>query len=119
MRPATVNLKPHTRGDTWEGIPISSVTINGVPPIAPIVSARLQFRYADTLELAYELNSVPAVDKGTITIIDPNTWNISIDAQILNMPAGDYVWDFETTDSDAVVRTLYTGKFQHVQDITL
>ena len=119
MRPANVNLYDHTLGDTWEGMVIGPVLINDAVPPDPVISCRIQFRpFPNTRKLGYELNVAPESGEGLIVIDDINNWEFTVPQQILDMPAGKYVWDFETTDSAGIKRTLYEGTFNLIQDVT-
>jgi hypothetical protein len=118
MAPTTVVLEgSYYKGDSWPGMHIDPVTINGLQPALALASCRMQFRDADRL-LGYELNSVPATGKGLIIITNAATWEMDITDQILDMPAGRYNWDLETTDAGGNVLTIYKGKLTVKQDVT-
>ena len=118
MEPVSIALEPHKRGDTWDGIlSIGPILINTFPPDNQVVSCRMQFR--DQYDsLGYELNSVSAVGKGIITIVDPATWEFIIPKQLLPLDTGSWIWDFETTDSEGNIETYYCGTLLVTKDIT-
>ncbi len=117
MKPVEINLNDHLRGDTWEGLTIGPILVNGIAPVSPCVSCRIQFREKKLFTLGYELSSVPAMGKGTITIDDPNTWEFSALSQILPLEAGSWRWEFETVDSAGSVISFYSGTIKIVQDV--
>lgn len=117
MAPVTINLEPHYKGDSWHGVEIGPVLINDAVPSAALVNCRMQFRDKRDA-LGYELNSTVAVGKGLITILDPNTWEMQVNGQVLDIPEGRWKWDFETTDANGVVRTLYKGVLQVNGDVS-
>lgn len=122
MIPPTINLDDHYRGDAWEGISFGPIVedINGTPtpPALACVSCRMQFRKKRGLELGYELSSVPATGKGTITIVDAATYEFSVPRQLILLDAGDWLWDFETTDSAGLPTTWVQGTLLVKQDKT-
>lgn len=117
MQPVTVELQSHTRGDTWEGLLIGPILINEAQPEYPLAQCRLYFRNEKGV-LAYKLKSTLGEEEegGDLVIVDANTWVIEAPEQLLPLKAGVYNWDFETIDSNGVVRTLYKGTFTITQD---
>lgn len=115
MRPAVVNLNDHTSGDTWEGITVGPVLINGIAVGADAVTCRMSFRSKNDRSLGQTLTTT----NSDITIEDAATWEFTVEPTVLTMDAGSYGWDFEVTDSSGVIRTLYKGSFNLIQDVTI
>ena len=121
--PEFIRLNDHRRGDTWPGIlSIGPVTflLNDSDvslPENPLASCRMQFRDKKDV-LGYELSTSPEEGQGTITIVDADSWLISVPAQALPLDGGSWLWDFEATDSAGWTITLYEGKMTVRKDIT-
>ena len=109
MIPVKIDLPAHTRGDTWEGLTIGPVLFAGQAPPATLKSCRLYFRKAVGNTLGYGFKSVAAIGFGLITVLDAAVWHVQIAAQPLPLEIGIWVWDFEVTDNDDKVWTLYSG----------
>ena len=118
MIPVIINLSDYTAGDTWYGLKIGPILFNDLQPVASLSSCRLYFRLRNNGRIGYKFSSSPSLGEGTIDITDPVTWEVTINQQILPLYANIWSWDFETTDSNGVVRTLYTGKLNVNQDVT-
>jgi hypothetical protein len=122
MIPATVNLFDHYRGDTWDGMTIGPVMFNTgtavapvlVPPTYPVASCRMQFRSGGTL--GYELTNVVTAGKGLVTVTDATAWTFAVLPQLLPLDAGEWLWDFECTDTQGAIMTLYKGQINVVPD---
>ena len=118
MATVKVVTDPHKRGDTWIGIlSIGPILINNLPPISSVVSCRIQYRSSSGV-LGYELNSVPAIGKGIITIVNAVTWVFNIPKQFLPLETGNWDWDFETVDSTGAIDTYYRGTQTILADIS-
>jgi len=117
MAPVTIKINEYYKGDSWSGLDIGPILIDGVQPLLTLASCRMHFRNADGA-LGYALNTVPTADKGTIVISNATTWEVTIPTQILDLIAGKWLWDFETTDSAGNVLTLYKGSLTVKQDVT-
>ena len=124
--PVTIPLKDHYHGDHWIGIlKIGPIQINTgtkevpvlIPMPSPFVSGRIQFRSLRGT-LGYELSTEEdsGEDKGTIIVIDADTWEFEVPVQPLPLEVGLWEWDFETIDADGVVLTPYEGMLQVNQD---
>lgn len=118
MKAVNVDLPTHTRGDTWEGVDIGPVLFDDVQPSSALVSCRMYFRSYESKRFGYGFNSEVVEGQGTIIIDDANTWEMSIDDQDLDLEAGRWRWDFETTDAAGAIRTLYKGVLTIKQDET-
>lgn len=118
MIPVRVDLPDALSGDTWDGLTIGPVLFNDVPPPAALQSCRLYFRDSKTKEFVHGFKSTEEAGFGLITIVDSSTWLVIIPAQPLPLKAGQYVWDFETTDTAGTVKTLYEGIQRIRQDVT-
>jgi len=125
MIPAYVDLGSQTEGDTWEGLEIGPVVDQDSNPMPhPCASCRIDFRHKISGMLGVRLTSIPTTVNqvitvpATILILDANAWLFSIPELNLGLKAGPYEWEFETTDTSGVVRSLYSGDLVIVVDIT-
>ena len=117
MAPVTIKINEYYKGDSWSGLDIGPVIIDGAQPLLTLASCRMHFRDEDGA-LGYALNTVVTVGKGTIVISNTVTWEILVPKQILDLTAGKWFWDFETTDAAGNVLTLYKGSLKVKQDVT-
>ena len=117
MTPLKLVLPAHYKGDSWKGFSLDSITIDGSVPTVALASCRLQFR-SKTGVMGFEYNSVADSCKGLITIDTAATWAVTLNAAILNLDAGMWVWDLEMTDVHGVVITVLTGRLRIKADIT-
>lgn len=103
MNPAVVNLPTHKRGDVWSGMTIGPMSPQ---PAYPLVSCRLQFRNPKSKNsVGYEFSSAPTGNMGSIGIVSAAAFHVQFPEQTLPLKAGDWVGDWETTDSQGKVRT--------------
>jgi hypothetical protein len=118
MKPVNITLEDHYQGDSWVGMGIGPVLINDAQPPNTLSSCKLQFR--DKFgQLGAILSTAPAAGEGTITIDNATTWEASIAPQLLSLPRpGIWTWDFQTTDSAGIRRTLYSGKIRVRGEVT-
>lgn len=117
MAPVRFNFPDHYRNDTWLGGTLGPALIDDAVPTTTLVSARLQFRNFDG-ELGYELNTVPATGKGTITITNAATWEIEFPKQVLSLDEGKWDYDLELVDSEGTIITVYAGYVKVNGDIS-
>ena len=55
---------------------------------------------------------------GDITIDNAATWEFTVEPFAMDLAAGPYVYDVETTDAAGTVRTYLSGSLTVVQDVT-
>ena len=125
--PEKIKLNDHYKGDFWEGMSVGPVLINGVQPTVNLAAVRMQFRDEDDV-LGHEFNEAPGAGEGTITITDAVTWEINVPEQLLDLDAGvvnnrltnskTWYWDFQTTDTNGRILTLYRGTIKVKEDVT-
>lgn len=110
----TTPLAEHYRGDTFPGAQFT-VLVNGVPKSLLGASIRMDVRKTATGSRALRLTSAVG---GGLTITDAPNAVFKIDEQIINIAAGEYVYDIEITYSDGQVKTPIVGTWDIVQDVT-
>lgn len=74
-------------------------------------SAQSQIRTNFSSETAFELVTTVHTESGVVDLLLPSSVS-------KNMPAGDYVWDFQITDPSGNVRTYIAGDFKVVDEVT-
>jgi hypothetical protein len=104
MIPQKLPLTPFTEGDTWDGIPSLTVTINGAAPASALALVTLRFRKSGGLESdTVELTSATA---GQINITDATNWIITIPPQIVpGLTTGKWTWRMRFQDAAGKKRT--------------
>lgn len=113
--PVEIFLKDYYKGDTWIGISVGPIKINGLQPSATIVSCRMHFR-DKKLNLGCAFSSKTSSTRNKIIINDSVTWELSILPAILPLDVGEWDWDLEILDSDGVNLTYYHGTLTVLQD---
>ena len=99
-------------GDTWSG---ATVTITPVPT-ADLASVKMHFRTDfDSNRTVLKLDSSDATQ---INITDANAWEFTLEEQNLDLKAGTYVWQIETTDANDVIKTYLEGTIEVYKDVT-
>jgi hypothetical protein len=99
----------HYKGDTWK----ISVVVNdcdGDPIDVTQADVKIQIRKNPGDPVLLEFN----IGDG-IVITAPNVIDIN---KIVDIAAGTYRWDLQLIFNDGTVRTLFTGQFKIVTDIT-
>ena len=117
MAPVTVPLPPHYAGDTWQGITIGPVTINGAAPASPADRVRMHFRDSSGA-LGYGFDSDVVAGMGLITILNATNWHAQIYPQPLPLTAGTWEWDIEIIRIDGQIFSPYDGELKVKGDIT-
>ena len=111
--PTRYQLPTVVRGDTFPGLTVSSVKINGSNPTTALDSVKMDIRTTPAAASA-EL-SLSSTDG--ITINNNATWNFTIDAFQVNLDAGTYYYDIETI-TGTTRRTYLKGHWIVTQDTT-
>ena len=114
---AHITLPSIVRGDTWDGLTITGVTIDGEAPSTELASVLIHFRTARTAtgDAAHILSSA---DEEELVIDDAATWTVTAPAQSLPLTAGKWYFDVQFTDDAGAVRTYLDGTLTIIQDIT-
>lgn len=105
------NQLAFVQGDTWGGIP--SIIFTPAPNYL-VVSARMQFRESKVAVLP---SATLSTTDGSILIVNASTWSFRVPVQNLDLTAGTYDWQFQTTDSQGNVQTYMQGTLQVYLDI--
>lgn len=97
MTPQKLTLTPFTEGDTWDGIPSLTVTVNGAPPASALTLVTLRFKKAGAVPSAVvELSSAD----GKITITSAPNWQVAVPAQLVqDLTAGKWTWRMKFTNA--------------------
>ena len=113
-----IDMPTQKAGDSWCGFSTLPVLFDDLPPTATLVSCRLYFRNRKQ-ELVYGFKSTVETGFGLITIIDDANWTVNIPSQVIDeLIVGIYDYDYETTDSDGIVRTFYYGILDVTRDVS-
>jgi hypothetical protein len=99
----------HYKGDSWK-ISVVVADCDGDPVDITLADIKIQIRKTPTDPILLEF----AIGDG-ISITSPNIIDIN---KIVDIPAGTYRWDLQLIFDDGTVRTLFTGQFKIVTDIT-
>jgi hypothetical protein len=109
--PKIVNLCTYVNGDTWPGLYVSSVTSNGDDMPYPLDACQLEFRSANNTS-SFIFSTTPSSGQGTITILDPVTWETNVPATIMNLATIKHHWFMRFTDTNGDEYTIFTGVMQ-------
>ena len=103
----------HYKGDTFKQIPMV-YKLNGAPQNLTGAVIRMQLRKEKDGVSYLELTSVASTG---ITITDAPNGAFKINTQIINIQAGNYVYDIEF-NIGGVIETLIKGDFILTNDVT-
>ena len=104
------NFPNHISGDTFKGISAITLLENGSPIDLTDCSVYVQFR--SIFNLASPVVFQFLSDEGNIGVTIPALGIISIPAQIIDVPAGEYDYDLQVMFPDGVVKTYLKGRFK-------
>ena len=116
MTPGAYTLPAFTHGDTWDGVPTITITIDDAAPSTALSSVRMHFRTTAAQKGSPLLELTSAA--GDITITSAANWIISIPAQSLDLPVGTLYYDIEFTDTAGTITTYLSGTITVAQDVT-
>ena len=103
-----------TKGDTYNGA-VYTVTVNGAAPASALARVRRQFRKSYPGPVVLEWDTAA---KGGMAIVDAAGGVYEANSQIIDIPAGAYVYDDEITFANSTVKTYVSGTMTVAQDIT-
>lgn len=103
----------HYKGDTFKQIPMV-YKLNGAPQDLTGAVIRMQLRKEKDGVSYLELTSVASAG---ITITDAVNGSFKINTQIINIQAGNYIYDIEF-NIGGVIETLIKGDFIITNDVT-
>jgi hypothetical protein len=103
----------HKRGDTFEAVNFE-IMINEVAVDLTDTVIRMQLRKEYGGVIALNLTSV---DNAGLTIIDAINGLFKINEQIINIDAGNYLYDIQF-DFDGEIKTYVSGNFLITNDVT-
>ena len=105
----TYNFPDHIKGDTFKGVNFT-VTVNTVA--LPISAVKME------LKLAYNTPSALTLSNGAGITISNVTGVFTIDNQIIDIPAGNYIYDIEITTQSGDVDTYINGTWKILPGVT-
>ena len=111
--PDRYNLPACVSGDTFPGFRITSIKINGSAPTTALDSVRIDFRTTP----AAPVSSLRLDSTDGVTINNNATWDFTVDPFTVDLPAGEYYYDIETT-TGTTIRTYLKGHWTIAQDTT-
>lgn len=104
----------HIKGDTFEAVNFQML-VNSVALNLTGCALRMQLRkeYGGVIFL-----SLTSVASAGITITNPTSGIFSINRQIINLDAYNYIYDIELIKADGTVKTYVSGNFSITNDVT-
>ena len=104
----------HIKGDTFEAVNFEMI-LNSVALNLTGCTLRMQLRkeYGGVIFL-----SLTSVASAGITITNPTSGIFSINRQIINLDAYNYIYDIELIKADGTVKTYVSGNFSITNDVT-
>lgn len=104
----------HIKGDTFEAVNFQML-VNSVALNLTGCTLRMQLRkeYGGVIFLA-----LTSVASAGITITNPTSGIFSINRQIINLDAYNYIYDIELIKADGTVKTYVSGNFSITNDVT-
>jgi hypothetical protein len=116
MTPQKLAITPFTEGDTWDGIPSLTVTINGSPPASALSQVTMRFaKNGSEGEQTVELTSATA---GQIDITSAADWIITIPPQIVaGLTTGKWTWRMRFQDAAGKKRTFLADELTILETV--
>jgi hypothetical protein len=108
----TFNLSDYISGDTWNGIPLISITRNSEPIDLTDAKVEMFVKYQiDAPTVAYF-----TTENGSIIILDPSTnGRINVPPQIVDIPPAKYIFSIKITFSNGEVDTFVSGNWNVIK----
>lgn len=106
----------HIKGDTYDGNTFELTDAETGDPIdlTDVVEIKIQFKLTPTSSAALTFS----LTGGEIEITDAVNSKFDILPQIVDIPAGEYLSDFEFTYSSGKIKTYVKASWKIIQDIT-
>lgn len=104
----------HIKGDTFEAVNFQMI-VNSVALNLTGCTLRMQLRkeYGGIVYL-----SLTSVASAGITITNPSSGIFTINKQIIDIDANNYIYDIELIKADTTVKTYVSGNFYVTNDVT-
>ena len=106
-------IAPHKKGDTWNGM-VVTVSENGIPVNLTGYTAISQFKTSANGSTAFEFKT----NDNTLTIPNPIAGKIYYTGRKIDVSANKYIFDLQIASPDNIIKTIATGYWQIVQDIS-
>lgn len=102
----------HKRGDTYNGAEFT-ITVNSSPLDLTGASFLCQFKSTPLSApvLTFTLGA-------GISLVTPAAGVFKFDSQIINLPAGSYVYDVQITLANGTVKTYISGTMTIIEDVS-
>jgi hypothetical protein len=115
MIPQKLALTSFVEGDTWEGIPSLTITINSAPPAVPLALVTMRFKKSGGLPSeVVELSSADS----EITIVSAANWEISIPEQIIpGLTTGKWSWRMKFENTAGEKRTYLSDEITVLETV--
>jgi hypothetical protein len=111
----TYNIEPQISGDTWYGI--ASITFQRNGSAMDLTDALLEMQVRASLDSPVVLDL--STKNGSILINQPlSSGVVSIPAQIIDIPIGNYIYDLKLTLPTGEVKTYLNGSWSILSHVT-
>ncbi len=109
----SLNFK-HKKGDTFEEV-LFQIVVNDVNAdlTDAIIRMQLRLEYGGVVYL-----NITSVNSEGITITDAVNGSFKINEQIINIKAGNYLYDIEIQFGNGDIKTWVSGNFNIANDVT-
>lgn len=113
MSAAILNFEPVYKNDTWDGFTVA-LSSDGTAFAGTLTLVRVAFTNSSGT-IALTLSSA---NSGEITInsATPNSWNFTVEPQVLTLTGDIYSYGVELTDDAGIVKTRLAGIIQIKND---
>lgn len=109
----TYDFDGHVKGNTFRSVGFR-VSENGDPVDLTGAALLMQFKPSANADI-YALQLTDGLG---MTITDPTDGKFEIDEQVIDIPAGTYLWDIRITLASGFVFTWFRGSFRVYQNIS-
>lgn len=113
----TYNMPDHRRGDTWNGLTVQVFAgEDNTDPEMDLTGASIKMQVKTAPGSVARL-SVDTTGSG-IVITNASEGRFTVNAMVVDLVAGSYVYDLQLTLADGTVRTILSGSWEIVNDTT-
>lgn len=105
----------NTKGDTFSEVDFQ-LKINGVN--VNLTGAVIKMQLRESYNNSTAVLSLTSVGSAGITLTNAANGQFKINAQIIDIPSRNYVYDIQITFSNGVVKTYIKGNFNILEEVT-
>jgi hypothetical protein len=116
MIPAKLYLEPFTEGDTWGGIPETTVLFNGAAPLVALASVSM--RFVKETQASTEAAEITSANPAQISLTSAALWKFTVPPQQMSaLTEGVWKWQLKVIDTLGVKSTIAFDKLTVLEHV--